>query len=139
LCLLDAQGERFAPEIERFVNDTVNQVDLGIAAPMAPELTSFARDLARGAWQERGEYDRQLTVATPDWTIKRMPPVDRNVLRLGLHELLHHPETPPQVVINEAIELARRFGDAESPGFINGVLDSIRQSLGIATQHDANH
>ena len=58
-----------------------------------------------------------------------MTPVDRNVLRLGLYELLEHPETPPQVVINEAIELARRFGDADSPAFVNGVLDAIRRSV----------
>jgi N utilization substance protein B len=59
--------------------------------------------------------------------------VDRNILRLGMHELFEHPETPPQVVINEAIELARHFGDADSPAFVNGVLDAIRREYAEAS------
>jgi transcription antitermination protein NusB len=131
LCLYDVVGPTFEDDLERFVNDTVNQVDVGIAAPADAKTTTFARDLARAAWRNRESYDQQLAQAVPDWPVHRMPPVDRNILRLGLHELLCEPDTPPQVVINEAIELARRFGDADSPAFVNGVLDSRRKQLGI--------
>lgn len=131
LCLYDVVGPSFEEDLERFVNDTVNQVDVGIAAPADAKTTTFARDVARAAWRNRASYDQQLTQAVPDWPVHRMPPVDRNILRLGLHELLNETDTPPQVVINEAIELGRRFGDAESPAFINGVLDSLRKQLGI--------
>ena len=62
-----------------------------------------------------------------------MPPVDRNILRMGLHELLEQPDTPPEVIINEAVELARLLGNADSSSFINAVLDANRRNLGIGT------
>ena len=63
-----------------------------------------------------------------------MTPVDRNVLRLGLFELLHTTNTPPAVVIDEAINLARHFGDSDSPAFVNGVLDALRRQSVAASQ-----
>ncbi len=66
-----------------------------------------------------------------------MSPIDRNILRMGLHELLEHPETPPEVVIDEAIELARQFGGEDSPAFVNGVLDAARKHLQIPARRDA--
>lgn len=74
------------------------------------------------------EIDRRLTDAAQNWRLPRMTPVDRNVLRLGVWELLEGKE-PPAVVLNEAIELARRYGTAGSPAFVNGVLDRVRLSL----------
>ena len=73
------------------------------------------------------EIDRRLAAAAENWRLSRMATVDRNVLRLGAYELLHAPATPPAVALNEAIELARRYGSAESPAFVNGVLDRLRQ------------
>jgi len=61
--------------------------------------------------------------------LERMAAVDRNLLRLAVYEFLHHPETPPVVVINEAIEIARRFSDKASVDFVNGVLDAVRKDL----------
>lgn len=71
--------------------------------------------------------DQKISAAAENWRLSRMPPVDRNVLRLGAFELLFMPDTPAAVAFDEAIELARRFGTADSSAFINGVLDRLRR------------
>jgi transcription antitermination factor NusB len=129
LCAFEAVGERFGEQLDLFLRDEQVLIDLEIELPLSDVLLSFARDLVRGAWAQHELLDEKLSRTAAHWSVSRMTPVDRNVLRMGLHELLEHPETPPQVVINEAIELARRFGDADSPAFVNGVLDAIRRSL----------
>ena len=129
LCLFDALGEAFAGELDAFLRDTLNHADLGWRRRPRERTTAFARDLANGAWQHRARCDELLRRHVPDWSIERMQPVDRNILRLGLYELLECPDTPYQVVINEAVELARQFGGTESPGFVNGVLDGVRRAL----------
>jgi N utilization substance protein B len=127
LCLYDALGADFESQIDSFLRDTTVLVELGFRGQAPPETVTFARTLASGAWRHHAEYDRLLGQAVSGWSVARMAPVDRNVLRLGLHELMQTPETPHQVVINEAIELARTFGDADSPAFVNGVLDAVRR------------
>jgi N utilization substance protein B len=103
-------------EIEKFVQGRLRE----------PELRTFCLQLYDGAVQHQAEIDPRLGEAAENWRVARMATVDRNVLRLGAFELLHCPDTPPAVVIDEAIELARRFGTAESPAFVNGVLDRLR-------------
>lgn len=93
------------------------------------EVKDFARSLFEGTVAEVESLDPLLRRHAEHWRLERMAAVDRNLLRLALHELLHHPETPPAVVINEALELARRFSTAESVEFVNGVLDAVRKSL----------
>jgi N utilization substance protein B len=134
LCAFEAVGERFGEQLERFLHDEQVLADLAIDPPLSETLLRFAADLARQAWAQRGLLDEKLSRTAAHWSLARMTPVDRNVLRLGLHELLEHPETPPQVVINEAIELARQFGDADSPAFVNGVLDAIRRVTAEAAE-----
>ena len=129
LCAYDAIGADFDAQLAEFLDDPEVHADLSIESPLRPEVRSFARDLARGAWQHRSELDAWLERASEHWSLSRMTPVDRNILRLGLYELLYEPHTPPQVVLNEAVELAKRFGDADSPAFVNGVLDAVRRSL----------
>jgi N utilization substance protein B len=91
---------------------------------------AYCLSLFDGVTAKAAEVDRRLTEASENWRLARMAAVDRNVLRLGAVELLDaRPESPPPVVINEAIELARRYGSADSPAFVNGVLDKVRQSL----------
>jgi N utilization substance protein B len=84
--------------------------------------------LVRGVLGERDAIDERIAGAARRWRLERMPVVDRNVLRLAVHELLSS-DTPAAVVIDEAIEVARRFGGGESGGFINGILDAIRRSV----------
>jgi transcription antitermination protein NusB len=101
-----------------------------------PGLQTFCRSLFDGVVGHAAEIDERLTQAAENWRLPRMAGVDRNVLRLGAFELLFSSETPAGVALNEAIELARRFGSADSPGFVNGVLDQIRRSLETpATDH----
>jgi len=99
------------------------------AQKIDPESEAFARALFEGAVAEVGELDRRIREHAEHWRLERMAAVDRNLLRLALFELLHYPETPPAVVINEALEIARRFSDKDSVDFVNGVLDAIRTSL----------
>jgi len=134
VCLYDSLGESFADDLDTFLHDAVNYGDLGWKQPPEPELLSFARALATGAWEHRARCDELLATYVPGWSVSRMQPVDRNILRLGLYELLECPETPHQVVINEAVELARRFGGSESPAFVNGVLDGVRRELAALAQ-----
>ena len=89
------------------------------------EVRSFTERLVNGVLDEREAIDRRIVEAAEHWRIERMAVVDRNVLRLAVCELLSH-ENPPAVVIDEAIEIAKRFGSEESGGFINGILDTIR-------------
>lgn len=88
----------------------------------------FCLTLYDGVRTHLKDIDRDLTRAAENWRLPRMAAVDRNLLRLAAFELLKTPETPAAVVINEAVELARRFGSTpESPAFVNGVLDKVRK------------
>ncbi len=88
------------------------------------ELQSFAWSLFVGVRENRGSLDSRISAAAENWTLARMAPTDRNALRLGAYELLFT-DTPHRVVIDETIELARRFGTAQSPQFVNGILDRL--------------
>lgn len=90
-------------------------------------LTEFARGLLAGTLQNRDQIDRQLDQLATHWTLPRMPVTDRNILRLGAYEILFA-DTPGRVAVNEAIELAKRYGDKNSPRFVNGVLDRLYKS-----------
>lgn len=92
-------------------------------------VKEFARQLFEGTVADVPSIDPVLRSHATHWKLERMAAVDRNVLRLALFELTHHPGTPPAVVINEALELARRFSDAGSVEFVNGVLDAVRKDL----------
>ena len=94
-----------------------------------PEVEKFSRELFEGTVAEVGTLDQHLREHAENWRLERMAAVDRNLLRLALYELLHYPETPPAVVINEALEIARRFSGKDSVDFVNGILDAIRKKL----------
>jgi N utilization substance protein B len=103
--------------VERFVHDRLRD----------PALVPFCLGLYDGTVSQRPGIDERLAAAAENWRLPRMAAVDRNVLRLGAYEVLFTPATPTSVAIDEAIELARRFGAAGSPAFVNGILDRIRQ------------
>jgi transcription antitermination protein NusB len=92
------------------------------------QLEPFCLGLYDGVVAHADDIDRRLGAAAENWRLPRMAAVDRNVLRLGAYELLFAPDTPAGVAIDEAIELARRYGSKDSPGFVNGVLDRLRQT-----------
>lgn len=93
------------------------------------EQRRFAEELVRGARAALAELDELLSRASRNWRLSRMAWVDRNLLRLATYELAHSP-TPVRVVLNESIELAKRYGTSESGGFVNGVLDRVVEELG---------
>ena len=87
-------------------------------------LVDFARSLVAGVRRTRSEIDVTLGKQASNWSLARMAAIDRNILRLGAYELLHT-KTPPRVVLNEAIELAKRYGGRQSHQFVNGILDRL--------------
>jgi N utilization substance protein B len=97
-----------------------------------PEVVRFTELLVRGTMAELAAIDDRVQKASRNWRLERMARVDRNLLRLGCFELSRGGEVPARVVINEAIELAKRFGTAESAAFVNGVLDRIADEFGGA-------
>ena len=98
-------------------------------APLTDELRAFATTLAVGTAAHLDALDPLITDAAEHWRIERMNVLDRLILRLAVYELLHEPETPGKVIINEALELARSFSADDSVRFINGILDAIRRTL----------
>jgi N utilization substance protein B len=105
------------PTIARFVHERLGE----------PDLETFALELYDGVRDRAGDIDSLLGRAAENWRVARMAVVDRNVLRLGAFELLHLPATPANVILDEAIELARRYGSAGSSAFVNGVLDRLHK------------
>ena len=94
------------------------------------EVRGFAEDLFRAAEDRRDEIDRLIEAHAQRWRMERMAAVDRNVLRAAVAEFLAYPKTPKVVIINEALEIARKYSAPESVNFINGVLDSVARDLG---------
>ncbi len=94
-----------------------------------PEVMRFARSLFEGTLEEVAKIDPMIREQSENWRVERMAAVDRNLLRLAIFELLHHPETPPAVVINEALDIARKYSGENSVEFVNGVLDAVRKKL----------
>jgi N utilization substance protein B len=95
---------------------------------ISPDAKPFAEQLAQGVLVHLTELDELLQRVTDHWSVDRMAVVDRNVLRCALFELLYLDDIPAKVTINEAIEIAKRFGSEESGAFVNGILDRIMKS-----------
>jgi N utilization substance protein B len=91
-----------------------------------PADDSFMEELVRGTLENREEIDKRIEEFSAHWRLERMSAVDRNILRLAIYELIEH-QNPPAVIIDEALELARRFSGDESVAFINGVLDAVHK------------
>lgn len=110
------------PAEERFARERLNN---------DAELAAFALALFDGTTKHRGEIDPKLSATAENWRLTRMTAVDRNVLRLGAYELLFEPSGQPvNVILDEAIELARRYGGKDSPAFVNGILDKVAKGRG---------
>jgi N utilization substance protein B len=93
------------------------------------EARNFANEIVRGYAAKRESIDETIRSVSQHWRLERMARVDRNILRLGVYELLELKDVPRKVTLNEAVELAKRYGDENSPAFVNGVLDRIAAEL----------
>ncbi|MDD5492702.1 MAG: transcription antitermination factor NusB [bacterium] len=95
--------------------------------PEEHEVVEFANMLSIGTKDNLNKIDELITQYTKNWNLKRMASVDRNILRVAIYELVFYKETPVNVVINEAVELAKKFSTSESGGFVNGILDKVKE------------
>jgi N utilization substance protein B len=103
----------------------------GIEGERAPESeeVEFSQALVRGVTERQEEIDTLIERCSTNWRLRRMPMVDRNILRLAAYELMARTDIPATVSVNEAVELAKRFGTAESRAFVNGIVDRIGRQL----------
>jgi len=115
----DLRGEEVLAETEGFIRDV----------RCGPGPAAYARRLAEGVWRHREAIDARIGEASANWTVDRIAAIDRSILRLATFEMMHVSDTPPKVILNEAVELARKFGGEGSPGFVNGVLDHIATAV----------
>jgi transcription antitermination protein NusB len=98
----------------------------------SPQARAFGEDLVRGVLARREQIDTCIAAASEHWRLERLSRVDANIIRVAVYEMTTPPALPIEIAINEAIEVARRFGTAESAAFVNGVLDHVAKSLGLA-------
>ena len=112
---LDLRGNAFQEVIDEFLEDSAKD----------EEIRALAAELVHGCVEKRDELDARIAGVAEHWDIARMAIVDRCILRVGTYELLHRPDVPPKVAIDEAIRLAKKFSTAASGAFVNGLLDRI--------------
>lgn len=99
------------------------------ATPKSYESLDFAEELVKGVREKREEIDSKIAGKSKNWSIARMSRVDLNILRLAIFELLYRADIPRNVTINEAVEIAKKFGTEDSPAFVNGILDEVAAGL----------
>lgn len=124
----DALLERFWNNFQ-FADDLLGEPVESESAPIAQGVRSFTEVLVHGVLDKRPLLDKQIADAAQNWSLTRMAPVDLTLLRIAVFELRFLPEIPVAVTLNEAIEIAKRYGTKESPVFINGLLDKIARNI----------
>ncbi len=107
------------------VNHPADEVLARYGEELSPEAREFMNTLVRGTLDSRQEIDAMVVESAPEWPINELAVIDRNILRLSLWELLIWGETPVKVAVNEAVELAKRYGSDSAPRFVNGVLGTL--------------
>lgn len=113
---LDVQGEPFLIDgLQAFISETTED----------PSIREIAYFMAKSAWAYRESADQWIGRIASKWPVYRMATVDRNILRLAAWELVNYPDTPPKVVLDEAINIGKEYSTADSGNFINGILDAI--------------
>ncbi|MBI4596682.1 MAG: transcription antitermination factor NusB [Candidatus Tectomicrobia bacterium] len=100
-----------------------------IAIELSEEAKKFTQDLIQGITEKQGVLDEIIRKYSLHWSLERMFIIDRNILRMAIFELKYMEDIPPKVTINEAIEIAKRYGTKDSSGFINGILDQVMNDL----------
>ena len=109
----------------RFADDVLGEPLASVDTPLATSSRLFAEAIVNGVVEYRSVIDKNISEIAKNWSLERMAPVDLSILRIGVYELLYRPEIPNPVTIDEAIEIAKRYGTKDSPSFINGLLDKI--------------
>jgi N utilization substance protein B len=99
-------------------------------AMMLDDIRDFTTTLVTGVIRHRNEIDAFIQECSTNWSLERIGLVERNILRLAIYELCFLPDIPPNVTINEAVEVAKKYGTEEAPAFINGILDRIKHTVG---------
>ncbi|MEK7749390.1 MAG: transcription antitermination factor NusB, partial [Planctomycetota bacterium] len=117
---LDLCGDDIISDIDTFCKENTEK----------PDIYSFAMSLIKGCRSHIKEIDEKISTVTEHWELRRMAIIDKNILRLGVYELLHRNDIPPKVSINEAIELAKKYSTKNSGTFVNGILDKIYTQYG---------
>jgi N utilization substance protein B len=107
-------------------------------AAVTAKTRNFTEQLVAGVMTHRDDIDERIKKYTANYELNRLAAVDRNILRMAIFEMLHAPDVAPVVIINEAIEIAKKFGGEKSGGFVNGVLDRIKQELGRPSREAAS-
>lgn len=110
---------------EYLAREAPDRTDIAKRRRRVDEAFEYAQSLVRGTMDNREMIDEMIRGQADNWRLERMPPVDRNILRLAVYEMLHERDTPKLVVLDEAIELAKKFGSEQSGRFVNGLLDGL--------------
>ncbi len=131
----DFLGKEIAAEPDRFDE---RFADFSLLYQVNRKARPYARDLLMGVFSNIEKIDAAISAHATNWRLKRIAAADRNLLRVAIYELLFGQDVPAQVAINEAVEIAKRFGSEDSPAFINGVLDAVQQSRQQASPADAD-
>lgn len=113
--------------------DVSGQPPLGVLAVQEDPVPAFAREIVTGVVEHSEEIDGLIRTYADRWPLERMPVVDRNLIRIGLYELLFGKDTPPGVAINEAVELAKLLSTEDSGRFVNGLLGRVARERGVAS------
>jgi len=116
---LDVQG----PDVLKYLGKFFAETDEEYV------VQELATEWIKGTWKNLQQCDEPIIESTIKWQFSRLSPVDKSILRLSVYQLIFCPDIPPKVVINEAIELAKKFSTDKSPGFVNGVLDAILKKM----------
>ena len=119
LCQMDVQGEAALKMIGAFFSENTDD----------GETRQLAEKWSKGVWENMADCNGLITAAAAKWELSRLNQVDRSILRLGTYQLKYCEDIPAKVIINEAIELAKKYSAESSPGFVNGVLDAIYRKL----------
>jgi len=113
-----------------FRGGNANEILSNLLEEFAPKLTEveFAKETLTGVLEHKEEITKTIQTYAPDWPIEKIAKIDRAILDIGIYEVLYSKDVPPVVAINEAVEIAKHYGDKNSPKFINGVLSSVMKA-----------
>jgi N utilization substance protein B len=116
--------QRRAAVVALYQSDVTGRPAAGL---LDRDATEFTRELVDGTVREHAELDDLIERHASGWSLSRIAPLERNILRVALHELLHRPDVPAEVAIDEAVEAAKELCSVETPGFVNGILGAVQR------------